>query len=91
MTRRDELEKLAKALVDSVYQRVDRDGELLDYERNLCEKEHLDYLLQVEREVWEKNERAARDAAFLMGNDKFRERNALLDHADWCRKQKEGL
>lgn len=48
-------------------------------------------LAEVEREVWEKNEKVSRNTAFLMGNDKWRERNILLEYADWCRQQKEGL
>lgn len=81
MPRRQELEEKAKAIVDEM---AFRPFYPLQHEIQKA-------LFKVERECWAANEKAARDTAFLMGNDMWRERKALNDHADWCRAQKEGV
>lgn len=82
MTRREELDERARDYVSLFVM----SGVEPEATRNLS------WLLQeVERECWAANEKAARDAAFLMGNDKWKERNVLLAHADWCRAQQKEL
>ena len=51
MTRKEELEQKADEVVDIVYVRVDRDGDLDGYSRLECINKISAVLLQVEREV----------------------------------------
>jgi hypothetical protein len=86
MTRKDELHKLADALVCAVYSQVDGDGEMGTVEYDKCVHHILQSLQQVEREVWEESRSKALSMVDYADDD-----YKLKVFADWCRQQQEGL